>query len=471
MKIKFCGAAREVTGSSHLLTLDDGSKILLDCGLYQGSSEVMEDFNYEWLFEPSQIDCVILSHAHIDHSGRLPRLVKDGFRGIIHSTHATRSLCSIMLLDSAMIQERDAEYHNKRRDNFSREKDKEEKEALYDNDDVKRTMELFVSHAYGKPFEVMPGVVVEFRDAGHILGSASVTLSVKKEDGSIVKIGFTGDIGRPNRPILRDPQPMDKVDYLLCESTYGDKDHEGAPEETERLLRIITNTCLRKKGKLIIPAFSVGRTQEIVYIMDKLENAGQLPKVPVYVDSPLAVNATMIFGSHPECYDSELSSYLLKDKNPFGFNRLTYIKEVEQSKRLNNSKQPCIIISSAGMANAGRVKHHLYNNIGKEKNTVLIVGYCSPDTPGGRLREGAEYLTLFGDKKKVRCDIEIMDSFSAHGDRHEMADFISNQKGRMKKLFLVHGEIDRQNSFRQFLGQRGFENMEIPELGQEYELA
>jgi metallo-beta-lactamase family protein len=466
MKVKFCGAAREVTGSAHLITLDDDYNILLDCGLYQGSSEKMEDFNEKWLFDPKDIHCVILSHAHIDHSGRLPKLVKDGFRGSIYSTHATRSLCSIMLLDSALIQDRDAEYFNKRKGRSQGEA----REALYDKDDVKQTMERFVSYGYGRKFEVYPGVEVEFRDAGHILGSASVSLKIREKNGNTIRLGFTGDIGRPNRPILRDPQRMENMDYLICESTYGDKDHEAPPEEVDHLLQIIRHTCLEKKGKLIIPAFSVGRTQEIVYIMDKLANEGKLPRIPVYVDSPLAVNATTIFGAHPECYDAELSTYILKDPNPFGFSNLTYIKEVEPSKRLNKSKEPCIIISASGMANAGRVKHHIFNNMTDRKNTILIVGYCSPDTPGGALRDGAKSLRLFGEEKPVRCEVEIMDSFSAHADRTEMADFLANQKNTLKKLFLVHGEIERQESFKTLLSSKGFKKIEIPVLEQAYDI-
>ena len=463
MKIKFCGAAREVTGSAHLITLDDGFKILLDCGLYQGNDDAMEDFNTSWKFNPKEINCVILSHAHIDHSGRLPKLIKDGYTGPIYSTHATRSLCAIMLLDSAFIQERDAAYWNKR------QKDKKKKrEPLYDKNHVKRTMSRFVSYGYGRTFEVYPGVIATFRDAGHILGSASVHLSIKDKNGDVIKVGFTGDVGRPNRPILRDPQMMDPVDYLICESTYGDKEHESAPKEVEKLLGIIQRTCIEKRGKLIIPAFSVGRTQEIVYIMDQLENAGRLPRIPVYVDSPLAVNATTIFGSHPECYDAELSSYILKDPNPFGFGNLTYIKEVSHSKRLNTSRRPCVIISASGMANAGRVKHHIFNNISNEKNTVLIVGYCAPETPGGLLRRGVEELKLFGMRKKVKAEVAVMDSFSAHGDRSEIHEFIRNQRKKIKKLFLVHGEIDRQEKMRDYLGERGFHGVvEIPKLGEE----
>ncbi len=464
MKLKICGAAREVTGSAHLLTLDDGYTILLDCGLYQGNSHSMEDFNENWLFEPQGIDCVVLSHAHIDHCGRLPKLVKDGFRGNIFSTHATRSLCSIMLLDSALIQERDAEFHNKRRKH-----DREERLPLYTEEDVAETMRRFSSHGYDRKVSLRPGVELEFRDAGHILGSASVRLTVESS-GKTVRLGFTGDIGRPNRPILRDPQPMGEVDYLICESTYGDKFHDAAPQEISKLLRIITHTCLEKRGKLIIPAFGVGRTQEIVYILDQLENAGQLPPIPVYVDSPLAVNATLLYGSHPECYDAELSSYILKDPNPFGFARLKYIKEVEGSKKLNASDEPCIIISASGMANAGRVKHHLFNNIENRRNTVLIVGYASPETPAGRLRAGTNHLRLFGEEKMVRCDVEIMDSFSAHADRGEITDFVSNQRDSVRQMFLVHGEIERQESLRSHLLAQGFRKIDIPELGDEYEI-
>ena len=467
MRVKFCGAAREVTGSAHLITLDDGFKILLDCGMYQGHADELKGFNEKWLFNPAEIGCVVLSHAHIDHCGRLPKLVKDGFNGPIYSTHATRSLCAIMLLDSALIQERDAEFDNKRR---RRRHDEELEVPLYEEEHVKRTMEQFVTYSYGHGFEIYPGVTVEFRDAGHILGSASVSLAIQ-EGSETIRFGFSGDIGRPNRPILRDPQPMPELDFLLCESTYGDRLHEAPPQETEHLLAIIRHTCLEKKGKLIIPAFSVGRTQEIVYIMDQLEQAGKLPRVPVYVDSPLAVNATVIFGLHPECYDAELSSYILKDSNPFGFSNLRYVKEVEDSKKLNFSTEPCIIISASGMANAGRVKHHIFNNIADPRNTVLIVGYCTPDTPGGALRNGATHLHLFGEDKPVRCDVEVMDSFSAHADRNEISDFLANQRKSVKKLFLVHGEIEKQESLAELLSSQGFAHIEIPKLGEEIALS
>ncbi|RMG78135.1 MAG: MBL fold metallo-hydrolase [Bacteroidetes bacterium] len=465
MKIQFCGAARHVTGSAHLITLDNGFKILLDCGLYQGHDREMKDFNENWFFKPAEIDCLILSHAHIDHTGRVPKLVKDGFRGPVHSTHATRSLSAIMLLDSAFIQEKDAEWHNKKQLK-KHGKSAQLMEPLYTERDVHQAMKLFECHAYDTWVRIHPDVDIQFRDAGHILGSASVALRIR-EHGAEKLIGFSGDIGRPNRPILRDPQPMPEVDFLICESTYGDKEHEGAPAESSRFLEIIKRTVVEKKGKLIIPAFSVGRTQEIVYLLDQMETAGVLPKkVPVYVDSPLAVNATTVFGTHPECYDNELHKYLLMDDNPFGFNELTYIRDVEVSKSLNDTNEPCIIISSSGMMNAGRVRHHLYNSIEHPKNTLLIVGYCAPNTPGGMLRNGVKTLKLFGEEKVVRMDIEVMDSFSAHADRTELYDFMKNQKDRVQKVFLVHGEIDRMTRFREYLAPKGFGNVVAPTLGE-----
>ena len=464
MRIQFCGAAREVTGSSHLITLSDGYKILLDCGLYQGRSKSMAEFNEKWYFDPKDINCMILSHAHIDHSGRIPKLVRDGFNGLIHCTHATRSLCSIMLLDSAKIQERDAEYYNKKMARKNKGNFKP-RLPLYNGDNVKATMKLFISCGYDKWITIRKGVDLYFRDAGHILGSASVTLKIV-DNGKTYLLGFTGDIGRPDRPILRDPQPMPEVDYLICESTYGDRDHSAAPAEVEKFLTIIKDTCIKRKGKLIIPAFSVGRTQEIVYMLDQLETNNKLPHIPVYVDSPLAVNATMIFGSHPECFDDELHEYMLIDENPFGFNKLTYIRDVEVSKKLNDTQEPCIIISSSGMMNAGRVRHHLFNSIDHPKNTILIVGYCSPGTPGGILRSGVESLKIFGEHKMVKAKIEIMDSFSAHADRQEILQFISNQKKKLKKLFLVHGTLDRQESLEKLLNENGFPNVVIPKLGE-----
>ena len=468
MKVKFCGAAQFVTGSSHLITLDDGYKILLDCGLFQGKGRHIWDDNNNWNFTPADIDCLILSHAHIDHTGRVPKLVKDGFTGDIHCTHATRSLCTIMLLDSAKIQERDVEWHNKKILKKRKKDLSKIRTPLYTSENVTPTLDLFIGYNYNRWHRINEKVSVMFKDAGHILGSSSVTLKIT-ENGKERLVGFTGDIGRPDRPILRSPQQMPKVEYLICESTYGDKDHQLPPEQSEEFLNILKETCIEKKGKLVIPAFSVGRTQEIVYMLDRLETAGLLPKLPVYVDSPLAVNATMIFGQHPECFDNELNEYLLIDDNPFGFNDLNYIRDVKDSKALNDTDEPCVIISSSGMMNAGRVKHHLFNNIENPKNTFLIVGYCSPGTPGGMLRDGVESIKLFGEWKMVKADVKVMDSFSAHGDRNEMHDFISNQTD-VKKIFLVHGTLDRQEKWKSFLNEKGFKDVEIPAEGDEFDL-
>ncbi|MCS6929082.1 MAG: MBL fold metallo-hydrolase [Saprospiraceae bacterium] len=469
MTIKFCGAAREVTGSSHLITLEDGFRILLDCGLYQGVDDEVEDspvynFNERWLFSPQQVNCLILSHAHIDHTGRVPKLVADGFRGTIYATHATRDLCAIMLADSAKIQEADAQFDNKRRAPGT-----PERKPLYTLKDVHSALRNFAAFGYEQWFYVHPRVRVLFRDAGHILGSASVTLEIR-EGSRTVLFGFTGDLGRPSRPILRDPQPMPEVEYLICESTYGDREHEAAPAELERLFHIVRHTCVEKKGKLIIPAFSVGRTQEFVYMLDQLHRAGRLPKVPIFVDSPLAVDATEVFLDHPECFDQELHQYMLEDENPFGFKELQYIRSVEASKQLNHMQHPCIIIAASGMMNAGRIRHHLYHNIENPRATFLIIGYCAPNTPGGKLRAGATSLEVFGERKQVLAEVEVMDSFSAHADRTEMLQFLQNQRASIRQLWLTHGTLDRQQVWRDTLLQHGFSAVDIPALGQEYTL-
>lgn len=464
MKIKFCGAARTVTGSSHLLTLDNGYKILLDCGLYQGREEGYEDFNRKWLFDPREIDCVIVSHAHIDHIGRVPALVRDGFEGNIFCTSATRDLAAIMLLDSAYIQEKDAEYTNKRR---ARE-GKAPVEPLYTALDASKCLDSFVGIGYNRWLRINGNVSVIFRDAGHILGSSNIVLKIKVDDYHEKFIGFTGDIGRPNRPILRDPVPMPDCDYLICESTYGGQSHKSEPEDEHELLKIIDQTCIKNKGKLLIPAFSVGRTQELVYMMDKLESSGKLPRIPVFVDSPLAVNATDIFVMHPECYDEALLEYMDTDPDPFGFGHLSYVRKVEDSKKINDLQGPAIIISASGMMTAGRIRHHLFNHMENRRNTILIVGFCAPGTLGERIRNRPETVRLFGVEKKLKARVEIMDSLSAHGDHREMLDFLKNQdQKKLKKIFLVHGAISRQELFRASLLEEGFREVVIPGLGEE----
>lgn len=466
-KVKFCGAAQTVTGSSHLITLDDGMRILLDCGLYQGNEDKYENFNREWLFEPSEIDVMILSHAHIDHSGRIPKLCKDGYQGDIICTSATRDLAAIMLLDSAFIQEKDVLYVNKQKARLGLKPI----DPLYTGEDARKCLDQFIGLGYNRWYKLNETVSVRFRDSGHILGSASVTLKISMPGGYDKFIGFTGDIGRPERPILRDPQPMDDLDYLICESTYGGQEHGGAPNNRQQLLEIIQRTCVENGGKLIIPAFSVGRTQEIVYMLDQLENEKKLPHIPVFVDSPLSVNATDIFTMHPECFDEDILEYMENDPNPFGFNSLKYVRSVEQSKQINSIKGPAIIISASGMMTAGRVKHHLANNIEDHRNCVLLVGYCSPGTLGGRLRDGEKEVRIFGDFFKVKAQVEIMDSFSAHGDQGEMLNYLDNLNRHMlKKIFLVHGEIDRQELFKTALLDQKFRQVEIPTFGQSYNL-
>ncbi len=470
MKLKFCGAAGTVTGSSHLITLHSGEKILLDCGLFQGIGKDTWSLNNQWHFAPQEIDYLVLSHAHIDHTGRVPQLVKDGFKGKIISTHATRSLSGIMLMDSAYIQERDVEYYNKKLIK-KRTKDKWDKfrHPLYVAEDVNRTMELFVSIAYDKWFEVLPGVRLIYTDAGHILGSAGVNLEIK-ERGNVKRVAFSGDIGRPHRPILRDPKPMYPADILITESTYGDRTHETGPAEYDRFLSIINETCVRKGGKLVIPAFSIGRTQEIVYILDRLETSGRLPRIPVYVDSPLAVDATDVFRNHPECFDDELNKYLQIDPNPFGWKTLHYIRSVDESKALNTLQGPAIIISSSGMMEFGRVRHHLFNTMEDKRNSFLIVGYCTPQSPGGQLKNGAKALRIFSEWKEVRADVYVMDSFSAHGDQLEMRDVLINQKDSARDIFLVHGEQDTRLVYKDFLEGEGFRGLHTPNLGEEVDL-
>ena len=465
MKVKFCGATRTVTGSAHLITLDSGYTVLLDCGLYQGRDEEFEDFNANWQFDPTSLDCLVLSHAHIDHCGRIPKLVKDGFKGKIFCTSATRDLCAIMLMDSAKIQEKDAEFLNRRN---NKKNLPENAKPLYTTEDVFDCFKKFVGIGYEKWHKINNEVSVCLRDCGHIFGSANVTLKIK-ENGKEFLLGFTGDIGRTNRPILKDPVQMENLDYLISESTYGDRLHNDLPHDENALLNIIYETCIKKKGKLLIPAFSLGRTQEIVYMLDKLENSELLPSIPVFVDSPLAVSATDIFRIHPECFDAEIIEYMIDDPNPFGFNNLKYTRKVEDSKKLNEMEGPAIIISASGMMTGGRIMHHLINHGEDQRNTILFVGFCAPHTTGARIRIGEKEIRVFGQKLNLNANVEIMDSYSGHADQQEMIDFLSNlDRKRLNNIFLVHGELDSQLAFKAILEKNGFRGIEIPELGQEF---
>ena len=463
MKILFCGAARTVTGSSHLIILNDGYKILLDCGLFQGQDAYEDENNLKFLFRPEEIDCLLLSHAHIDHAGRIPKLVNEGFRGKIICTSATKDLSEIMLADSAHIQEKDAQYINKKR----KKRGLDLINPLYTISDAEHALKQFFSIDYEHWYSIRPDVEILFRDNGHILGSGSITLRIK-EDNKIIRVGFTGDIGRPNRPILKNPKQMDDLDVLICESTYGGRIHEAFPDDVNHLYEVIKSTCINRKGKIIIPAFSIGRTQEIVYMLDKLHNEKNLDRIPVYVDSPLSTNATEIYRNHPECFDEEISSYLKTDTNPFGFNNLQYITDVEESKQLNFLQGPAIIISASGMAEAGRVVHHIANNIENKNNTILMVGYCAKNTLGARIRNGEKEIKLYGELKQVKAQVEIMDSFSAHADQKEIIDFLENQnRNDLKKIFLVHGDYEEgQLPLKEILEKKQFQNILIPERGQ-----
>lgn len=466
MKLTFWGAARTVTGSKHLLELASGKKILMDCGLFQGRRAESRTRNENFGFDASSIDVVLLSHAHIDHAGLLPKLYREGFRGRVYATHATYDLATLLLFDSAHIQEKDIRFVNKLR----RKKGKPAVEPLYVKEDVEGILGLFVGVSYGQPFSPVDGVSVVYRDAGHILGSATMVLTIK-EGNKTVKLGFTGDVGSPDRPILRDPQPMDDCDYLISESTYGGKAHLPTTESKSQLGALIERTAARG-GKVIIPAFSVGRTQEIVYALDQLWNEGALPEIPVYVDSPLAVNATGVFLAHPECFDQELMEYMRTDDNPFGFEKLQYVRKAERSKELNGSKMPMVIISASGMCEAGRILHHLRNNIEDPKNTVLIVGYCADHTLGKALVDKRPRVRIFGEHHNLRAEVVVMNQYSAHADEPGLVKVIKalDQK-RLRKIFLVHGAPERQEAFQDKLQQEGYKNVLIPDHGESFELA
>ena len=464
MRLTFWGAAQTVTGSAHLLEYD-GRRVLLDCGLFQGRRADARALNESFAAPPDTIDAVLLSHAHIDHSGLLPRLYRDGFRGSVYCTHATTDLCGAMLRDSAFIQEKDVEWVNRR----ERRRGKNKVEPLYSVDDAEGVLERFESVDYGRSFSPLPGLEVEYRDAGHILGSATLGLTVR-EGGRTVKLGFTGDVGRAGRPILRDPEPMADCDYLIAESTYGGKTHEPVDLAKDRLAEVVGSTAARG-GKVIIPAFAVGRTQEIVYRLDELSNEGRLPAIPVYVDSPLAVNVTAIFKAHPECYDEALKDYMAGDVNPFGFERLTYIRDVEDSKRLNDSRLPMVIISASGMCEAGRILHHLRNNVADPRNTVMIVGYCAEHTLGRKIVDREPEIRIFGEPHRLRANVEVMNSYSAHADQPELLGFLGHlDRDRLKRLFLVHGEPSRQAALCDALTEEGYGDVRTPARGAHFDL-
>ena len=466
MTIAFHGAARNVTGSKHLITLANGKKILLDCGLFQGMGEETEELNDDFGFNAAEVDFLILSHAHIDHSGLIPMLVAQGFRGVIFGTEATKELTGILLLDSAKIMAGDLKYENKKR----KQKGLPPLNARYTEEDVEKVMQYFIAVEYGKETRLTDEVSLQFIDAGHIIGSASVHLTIN-EKGETVQLAFSGDVGQYGDLLLRSPQEFPQADYILMESTYGDRLHEDAQPTKESFLAAIQKTCVEKKGKLIIPAFSVGRTQELLYVLNKLDLEGKLPPIKVYVDSPLSAKATKIIEQHAEGYNDDVLDVLKIDDNPFSFEGLHYVQDAEESKALNSNPAPCIIISASGMAEAGRVKHHIANNIGDRKNTILIVGYCEPSSLGGKLKNGASVVYIYGDQYQVLAEVESIQSMSAHGDYNDLLKFLSCQDpSKVKKIFLVHGDYEVQQVFSEKLSTKGFKHVAIPDRHEVFEL-
>lgn len=468
MRITFYGAARTVTGSQHLLEVN-GVRILLDCGLYQGRRSEAAERNRQLPFAAAGIDVVVLSHAHIDHSGNIPNLVKSGFRGDIICTHATRDLCGVMLLDSGHIQERDVEYVNKQH----LKRGQPPVEPIYTQRDAEDSLDYFVSQGYNRQRQIAPGVWLTLVDAGHMLGSASVILHIEdREARREVRLVFSGDIGRRGIPIIRDPQTVDAADVLILESTYGDRLHEPYPD-TEKELQRIVNETYRRGGKIIIPAFAVGRAQQLVYVLNQLAAAGDIPRLPVFVDSPLAVNTTDVFRTHTECFDEETRAFINQMNgrgDPFGFSGLTYTRSVEESKRLNFLREPAIIISASGMAETGRILHHLKNNIEDPNATVLIVGWQAPETLGRRLVERISPVRIFGENYTVRARVEVLNGFSGHADRDELLEWVGALERKPRRTFLVHGEEAAAAALAQRLNERFGLAVDIPELKQAFEV-
>lgn len=458
MKIAFHGAARTVTGSKHLLTLSNGKKYLLDCGLYQGMGKETDELNRDFGFNPSEINYMILSHAHIDHCGLIPKLIKDGYNGNVYTTPATKDLATILMLDSAGIQENDLKYVNKTR----AAQGKSYISPLYVTADAERAIQKLITIDYGVWHTIDENVQFMYLDAGHIVGSATVHLKIN-ENGKETHLTFSGDVGRYRDMILKSPQDFPQADYIIMESTYGNKLHEEVSGTTDALLDWIKRTCLEKKGKLIIPAFSVGRTQEILYSLNQLELEGRLPDLPYYVDSPLSREATLIMESYTGDYNPRVQKILLSDQDPFNFKGLKFVKTVEESKSLNYRKDPMVIISASGMAEAGRVKHHISNNIENSRNSILMTGYCEPNSLGGRLKLHPKEVGIFGQIHEVHAEIGEIKSMSAHGDYNDLCQWLSCQDPKkVKKLFLVHGDYDVQLDFKTRLISKGFLDVEIP---------
>lgn len=465
MEITFHGAVRTVTGSQHLLSLNN-SRVLLDCGLYQGPRKESYFRNQHFLFDPETLAAVVLSHAHIDHSGNLPNLMKKGFRGEIHATPPTRDLARFMLLDSGKIQESDAAFVNKRH----AKRGEPPIEPLYTAADAEAALEHLVAHRYGDPFHPVSGITATFYEAGHILGSAVVVLEVD-DHGRQLRLAFSGDLGRKKIPLLRDPQVVENIDYLILESTYGNRLH-APPDEAYAKLRQVVGEACERGGKIIIPSFAVGRAQDLIYNLHRLMDQGAVPRIPVYVDSPLATNIARVFRGHKEVYDTQARLFIQNDSHPdaFVFPELTYVSSVEESKALNDKPGPMVVISASGMCETGRVLHHLRNNIENPSTTVLIVSWQAPHTLGRRLVEKQPRVRIFGEEFKVRARVEVINGFSAHADREGLLEYAAALRPKLKGVFLVHGELTPALALAEGLRDIGLRNVVVPELHQTVEL-
>lgn len=463
------GAAQEVTGSKHILEIN-GRQIMIDCGAFQGKRDEADSKNRNLKVATDKLESVILTHAHYDHCGLLPLLTKKGFKGNIYATPATRALADLIMMDSAHIQARDAEYLRKQ---AARKGEKFTWTPLFNEKDVINAANQIVTLSYERNMFISPDVQLKFFDAGHILGSAfaSLTISGQRKDED-VNILFTGDIGRKNKPIIRNPSTnVPAPDYIVLESTYGDRKHEDVKIAMDELADIV-NRAVAQKGKIIIPAFAIERTQELVYYFHLLVDQKKIPQIPIYVDSPMATNATSIFQVHPECYDESTHEAFLKHhKNPFGFNSLQFVTSVDESKSLNQKEGPMVIISADGMCEAGRILHHLANNISDSRNTILLVGYMAENTLGRRLRNRETEVKIMGDWFKVNASIEQINAFSAHADYEEMVEWLNSfDTSRLKRIFMVHGEKKAQEFFYNYLKDNGYPNVDIVKYGETYDL-
>lgn len=464
MRIHFFGATRTTTGSMFLLEINQ-KRILFECGFFQGKREESLERNRNFPFDPKTLDAVVLSHAHIDHIGNLPNLCRQGYHGNIYATFATRDLASIMLEDSAAIQRADAEFISKKR----MRQNLPPVEPLYSATDAEKAVRQFITIGYDRPILIADGVTVTFHDAGHILGSAQVMFDIR-EAGRQIRYLFSGDVGRGNDDILRDPQPVQNVDILQVESTYGGRDHSERIDARAQVGTLVLET-IKRSGKVIIPSFAVGRTQQIVYTLHQLTKEGLLPRLPIFVDSPLSVNATEVYRLHPECFNENIYKFLRERSNPFGMENLTYIREVAHSKKLNELKDPAIIISASGMAEAGRIRHHLINNLGDPNNLVLFIGYCAEHTLGARILAGDPVVNIFGEPHSVRARIASIDAFSGHADRSELKAYVKKLTGPLKKIFVVHGEESQALAFAQTLRQmKPSSQVEVPEYKKSFEV-